>query len=145
MKNTVVKIWTTTAGLPAMIILTPMGSHCGYVGVPPEHPAHGMDYDQPLLEDIEVHGGLTYASKPPLQEGSDYWALGYDCAHLGDLVPSISTALNVYRMFDEGIEGANGDVWRDEAYCTGQCESLAEQLRALGQPALALPAPNWVE
>lgn len=34
------------------------GSWCGYVGVPPGHPAHGANYHD---VDARVHGGLTFA------------------------------------------------------------------------------------
>ena len=47
----------------------PLGSWCGYVGLRPNHPAAGKDYDQ---LNVDVHGGLTYASYcHPLAE--DEW------------------------------------------------------------------------
>jgi hypothetical protein len=32
-------------GLPCLAVRGPMGAWCGYVGVPPDHPDHGSDYD----------------------------------------------------------------------------------------------------
>ena len=116
----IVKQWTTAAGLPAEVLLMPMGHHCGYVGVPPQHPAHGKGYDDELLYDIRVHGGLTYADKPPLQDNSSFWALGYDCAHLGDKIPGMPF-------------GCDDGVFRGLDYCIDQCESLAQQLADLAE------------
>ena len=43
---------------PAAIWMTRMGSLCGYLGVPPNHPWYGKSWDG---IDCDVHGGLTYA------------------------------------------------------------------------------------
>jgi len=45
-------------GLPCLIVRGPVGALCGYVGVSPDHPLHGKEYD---AADMEVHGGLTFA------------------------------------------------------------------------------------
>lgn len=37
----------TTAGLRAVVLMTDMGHHCGYVGVPAGHPLHGANYNDP--------------------------------------------------------------------------------------------------
>lgn len=47
-------------GLPCLIVRGPSGALCGYVGVAPGHPWHGKDYDDC---GVDVHGGLTFASK----------------------------------------------------------------------------------
>lgn len=52
----------TAAGLRAVVLMTDIGHRCGYVGVPRWHPAYGLGYDHPLMRDVDVHGGLTYAS-----------------------------------------------------------------------------------
>lgn len=59
------------------------GNRCGYVRVPPSHPFHGKGYTD--LDDINVHGGLTFASIEPCahDDGVGYW-FGFDCAHSGD-------------------------------------------------------------
>lgn len=55
------KQWRDEAtGLPCLIVRGPSGSLCGYVGVPPTHPAYGKQYDD---VSVEVHGGLTFADK----------------------------------------------------------------------------------
>lgn len=67
----------------------------GYVIVPKEHPAYGCHYDDEILLNIDVHGGITWSSdclpnsdlavfiteKPAPNK---YWVLGFDTAHGGD-------------------------------------------------------------
>ena len=70
----------------------------GYVLIPPEHPWHGLPYDN---IPVDVHGGLTFGSSisnapwvkyhPILQKNEnrgrnyqDYFVYGFDTAHLGD-------------------------------------------------------------
>jgi hypothetical protein len=92
-----------------------MGHLCGYVDLPKGHPWHGEHYDD---IDADVHGGLTYGKA----EG-DCWRIGFDCAHAGDFVPVASFA---------GEHAA----YRDAAYVTAECESLARQAaEATKEPA----------
>lgn len=83
---------------------------CGYVRLPKDHPfskAYYVDakqfYDDPILQTISVHGGLTYDQK---DEEGFVW-LGFDCAHYGD------------DRKKQTLE-----------FCVKECESLKEQLRA---------------
>jgi hypothetical protein len=112
-------IWTTKAGLKAIVLQHPsMGHHCGYVAVPEGHPLFGKGYDD--AGDIDVHGGLTFADgngKYPA-EGSGLWWFGYDCAHAGDTVPGLHFS-NPYRE----------ETFKDLPFCINECEKLAEQLK----------------
>lgn len=109
-------------GLPCLIVRGQVGALCGYVGVPPSHPWHGVEYD---AIDADVHGGLTYASKchgtichvPAPGESDDVWWLGFDCAHAGDIVPGSTRWSLPFR----------GDVYRDVAYVRGEVARLAAQ------------------
>src|SRR4051812_43956542 len=69
-------------GLDCLIVRNRTGALCGYVGVPPEHPWHGVSYsgctescgersycDHSPDGRTRVHGGLTYADA--CQEGQD--------------------------------------------------------------------------
>lgn len=67
---------------------------CGYVPVPPWHPAHGADIH--ALEPLRVHGGVTWADPMPRLVGrsdallvvpSDWWWIGFDCGHGFDGTP----------------------------------------------------------
>lgn len=46
-EQTIRKDWTTVAGLRAVVLMTRMGHHCGYVAVPVGHPLHGVNYSAP--------------------------------------------------------------------------------------------------
>lgn len=142
-------------GLACLANRGPGGHWCGYVGVPPGHPAHGMDYDRvyDLFGDydsdgyLDVHGGLTYAAEcahgpeessichvPEPGEPDNVWWLGFDCAHSGDLSPS-HAARDRERYEATGdplwrpIEAPWGpDRYRTLEYVRGQTTKLARQL-----------------
>lgn len=69
-----------------------LGSLCGYVAVPPSHPYYGKHYEE---VDLHAHGGLTYSNpcqgdichKTDIED--KVWWFGFDCAHAGDLIPSV--------------------------------------------------------
>ena len=85
----------------AFLITTPSlmfmetGEYNGYVAVPPEHPLYGKGYDEPEVENLDVHGGVTFADTadklPPTSEyldhkepPRDWWVFGFDTGHYGD-------------------------------------------------------------
>ncbi len=133
--------WVDEAtGLHCRILRGLVGSFCGYVGVPEEHPAWGMLYDhyvyvenegvewwrrhvtqrvQYKINDIQVHGGLTYANE---HVDDDLWWFGFDCSHTYDYMPGMTKYV---------LESAQGDTYRDLAYVTVQVLSLAQQLAAI--------------
>jgi hypothetical protein len=81
-------------GVPCLVVRNVRQGHwCGYAGVPPGHPWHGLHYSK--LDDVEIHGGLTYAAPcsghichvPQPGESENVWWLGFDCWHFADLAP----------------------------------------------------------
>ena len=124
----IVKSWTTEAGLPAVILLVNDGSHhCGYVVLPDslvDKDFLGCGIGEYI--GISVHGGVSYQDTLP--QLGDKIAIGFDCAHYGDLMKCPEkykgTPLEGMHMYTEG-------VWRDEQYCTDECESMAKQLMAM--------------
>lgn len=127
------RVWLH-AGLLCAALRRPLGFWCGYVTVPEGHPHFGGEG-----ADIHVHGGITLAGQPAWELfggliGNDdlirsrYWALGFDCAHSGDLSPGLaSLALRVPRY---------GAVYRTLAYVTREVNAMANQLN-LAWPARA--------
>ena len=80
----------------------PNGYYCGYVKIPTLHPFYGEKYQD--LEDIDVHGGLTFSGY--LDDiGEDKYLLGFDCGHAGDNVKI-----------------------HDENYTLQECKKLVDQL-----------------
>ena len=85
----------------AFLITTPSlmfmetGEYNGYVAVPPEHPLYGKGYDEPEVDNLDVHGGVTFADTadklPPTSEyldhkepPRDWWVFGFDTCHHDD-------------------------------------------------------------
>jgi len=58
-----------------------LGCWLGYVHIP----ASSVWAQQQNFMLLDVHGGITYANLLPDQE--DIFVLGFDCAHLGDIMP----------------------------------------------------------
>ena len=91
---------------------------CGYVHITKSHKLYGIGYSNlyDMNIDIEVHGGLTYAEK----ENED-WVFGFDCAHLGDLVPGMEE----YGIIQEE------EIYRNMEYVEHETRHLANQLKGL--------------
>ena len=89
----------------------PTGGWNGYVCVPVDHRWWGKEYGDEELEEVEVHGGLTFSAMW-LAEG-DWW-LGFDCAHGFDTVPAMMEF--------------PGSRYRTVSYAIGQVTSLAHQV-----------------
>jgi hypothetical protein len=127
-------------GLPCLIKRNPfMGNLCGYVGVPPEHPWYGKNYDD---VEVDVHGGLSYAGScsdgPPDQsichvtepgEPDHVWWFGFDCGHAFDASPGL-LAMDVSHKLPLQEVG----TYRDWSYVEQQVGLLAEQLAKAAAP-----------
>jgi hypothetical protein len=105
------------------------GNLCGYVKIPKDHPWHGKDPFEQI--ECEVHGGLTFGDE---KEGN-YW-IGFDCAHIGDLVPSMKMLevnndehhLEMMALKARFPKSSLFDnVYRNFNYVKSQVESLAKQ------------------
>ena len=133
--------------LDCLMVRAPMtGAWCGYVGVPPGHPAHGKDYQS---VDVVAHGGLTYADtcQEDAVEGfgvchiplpgrePDVWWLGFDCAHAFDLAPAHRARMRERDLPAHLLDSmAVTEVYRDRTYVAMVVETLAAQLHAMAGP-----------
>lgn len=122
-------------GLDCLIVRNHLGALCGYVGVPEGHPLFAKD-DSAIDHDLRVHGGLTFSSfcqeahgeesharicHVPLPGRPDrVWWLGFDCAHLGDHIPS---ADSYRRGFDGSCE-----TYKDISYVKTECANGLRKL-----------------
>lgn len=135
--------WVDPAtGLDCLIVrAAATGALCGYVGVPPGHPLHGAHSDDPRVEDLAVHGGITFTGR--CQEGAedgygichvpepgrpaDVWWLGFDCGHAFDLSPTISYGIDW--MLGVPLRPAILDVhYRTFEWVQAEVRSLAAQI-----------------
>lgn len=103
-------------GLRCVIRRNHSGALCGYVGVDKQNRFYETDYND---VDFDVHGGVTFSDFSTRMgaeesDGDLFW-FGFDCAHAGDVVPSLKHHFDV-------------DVYRDIDYVKQQTERLADQL-----------------
>ncbi len=118
------------------------GSWCGYVAVPPGHPAFEKGYDD---VEVDVHGGLTYANHcqgpichvPAPGEPDNVWWLGFDCAHGFDLSPRLE-AFTQQIMGHKSFLGVHQHYWTAKEV-RREVKSLADQLAALQEPSTIAP------
>lgn len=124
-KNELHRIEFKHVGLSCMMVRNfTFGHWCGYVGVPPGHPAHGKAYAD---LDVHIHGGITYANgcdhfichKPDFGEPDELYWIGFDCAHFGDVSPFYP-----YKM------GSDPKLlsYKNEQFVIRETKRLAEQL-----------------
>jgi hypothetical protein len=100
------------SGYDCYIVQNPLGLHyCGYVWVPSDHPCFGKDFSE--LEDIPVHGGVTYA-----ESYLGGWLIGFDCAHFSDYIP--------------GYDVGDPKNFKEIPYVKNQVNNLARELQARG-------------
>lgn len=87
-----------------------LGTHpTAYIEIPKTNKLFGKDYD---YIDINVHGGLTYASDHLQDIKKDTWFIGWDYMHYGDysgydsitgLMPANSKKWTTEEMFDDVV------------------------------------------
>lgn len=104
------------SGFECMTRTSPMNIPCGYVGLPKEHPYFGKHYDD--VDDIEVHGGLTFSGRWE-EFHDDLWWLGFDCGHAWDI-----DTPNVAPEYPWSFESNKSQEFVEE-----QTKRLAEQLK----------------
>ena len=146
--------WVDAAtGYPCLAQRGPVGAWCGYVAVPVDHPTAGLDYysspfelkdfetltvarvnAQRAVNDIEVHGGLTYAGNDRIHAmaAKGAWWFGFDCAHSRDYCPRIHQP--DHAVLGLGCPAGWGDArieYRTLEYVREQSAKLAAQLAAI--------------
>jgi hypothetical protein len=102
---------------------TELGTWCGYVIIPEDHPWHGLSYGD--LVDVSVHGGVTFADHGLFHE---QYAVGFDCSHAFDLIPLLVTGA----LPGGALETMDRGTYRDMEYALDECRHLAEQARVAG-------------
>lgn len=134
-------VWTDeAAGLVCMVRRHGYSGHlCGYVGVGPDHPCHGMAYGE---VGVDVHGGLSFSEEcdddpvhgichvPEPGQPDHLWWFGFDCHQSFDQAPGFDA-----RIRKLGIEPPASELmptrYRTVEYVRGECRMLAGQLAEL--------------
>lgn len=147
-------------GLTCLVARNPfMLNWCGYVGIPKEHPYHGVEYDHNdgdnPVEKLDVHGGVTYSNHcshfichTTDEEEDDLFWIGFDCAHFDDIVPELDMLraerkdplyIDIESLEKQlGMDGDKNKTWgktyKDFFYITQQTQYLAKQLAEVKIP-----------
>lgn len=108
------------------------GGHlCGYVILTKDHPYFGKSSDL----DLEVHGGITFG-----EGDEDTWMIGFDCAHSGDIVPTMDymerndpNLIEVRKIFPINEElkkfSMFNPIYRNIDFVIEECKKLAGQCK----------------
>lgn len=108
------------------IFIMNLGTHpTAYIKVPETHPFYGKDYNEVEIEDIEVHGGITYCDDHLFisdTEEVNGWFIGWDYAHWEDFI-------GTDYMLPENLK-TNGKKWTIEEIIV-ECLIVIAQLRVV--------------
>lgn len=140
------------AGLQCSVVLTGMGHHCGYVGLPPEHPWFGKSYSDTVIVPQEIIKRLIDVDKVGIlnvfcagikndQESLDRGEIELVLAV--DVHGGITYAGEGEGLWWLGFDCAHSDDgkqrgdpgWKGRAYAEAETRSLADQLAKFAVPA----------
>lgn len=99
---------------------------CGYVKLHENHPLFGINYkESDVYDKIDVHGGVTFTGTLDTGHNHDShnpkdFLVGFDCAHVDDLIPHLSKELV-----------CGDEVYRDIDYVLIELIKLAKQLKEM--------------
>ena len=108
------------------------GGHlCGYVEIPKDNKYYEKHYDD---IDVDCHGGLTYSEMV-----DEKWKIGFDCAHSGDISPSIENFKKTnseMKEFEKRFPVPKGfenfilfnPIYRNIEFCINECCNIVDQL-----------------
>ncbi len=140
-----------TTDLDCLVVRNRHGAWCGYVGLPPGHPLHGVDYND--LPPLAVHGGVNFSEHCAEIDGAEegpyichvpepgrpgeVWWLGFDCGHAFDLRPTMEAELAKLPGWPPipRPAGYPRATYRPFSYVQSEVTQLAAQLRQPQAPA----------
>lgn len=108
-----------------------LGHLCGYIVVPIDHPLFGREREEEL-DNLEVHGGLTWVGHMPTTDNPNEWCFGFDCCHLFDLVPAFVEHRTKHNIL---APGGKSHVFRDNTFVRKESKKLAKQLKEIADGA----------
>lgn len=115
-------------GLPCVILFTPLGYRCGYVGIPKDKKVDSKK--------IVCHGNITYESKTLFDRKTDQWDgswIGFDCAHRFD-GRDVKAAQKYYadnKFVQKVVENMASKFSyppKTLEFCMNECRSIVDQL-----------------
>lgn len=116
-----------------------LGGWCGYVGVDTESIFYNKNYSESPIDDLDVHGGITFGAFKTLEEFPSlklFW-LGFDCSHCGDFVPAEENILKKATQYLQELKRVESlraetekskSIYRTFEYAQKQLKGLVDQI-----------------
>ena len=110
------------AGLKFRVLRMSWGIWNGYVILPKGHIFHGKNMGDKEIEDLRVHGGVTYTdSGGNIWSKNDDWIIGFDTDHMYDFSPD-----NKIRNFNIFLDGCKN--YKNHAYVVPETKNLIDSI-----------------
>jgi len=110
------------AGLKFRVLRMSWGTWNGYVFLPKGHIFHGKEIDDKEIEELSVHGGVTYAdSGGGICSEDDDWIVGFDTNHGYDFSPD-----NRIRNLNIFLNGCKN--YKNHAYVVQETKKLIDSI-----------------
>ena len=84
-----------------------------------------------IIPTIEVHGGITYSKYVDKYPGPNVLRIGFDCCHIGDLIPSV-----YFVVKDQGFNVNckmcklwGNPVYRNIEFVKDECKKIVDQIK----------------
>ena len=109
-------------GLKFRVLRMSWGIWNGYVILPKGHIFHGKNMSDKEIEDLQVHGGITY-SAPGGNDWSkdDDWILGFDTNHMHDFSPD--SKIRDFKIFLNGCKN-----YKTHTYVVQETKNLIDSI-----------------
>ena len=118
-----------SSGYRCVVLALDLGHRCGYVEIPKKHPLYRKYYCH--VNNIKVHGGLTFSGQNYKVFNSRGWFLGFDCAHFRDGLDSSIMSEKYKKIYSKAPILLNkGCTIRTMEYVKNECILLAKQIKA---------------
>ena len=113
------------AGLKFRVLRTEWGTWNGYVFLPKGHIFHGKNVNDKEIEDLKVHGGVTYSASGGVTGGigskKDDWIVGFDTDHMYDFSPN--SKIRNFNIFLDGCKN-----YKNHAYVVRETKNLIDSI-----------------
>ena len=110
------------AGLKFRVLRMSWGTWNGYVFLPKGHIFHSKNIDDKEIENLQVHGGVTYAAPGGgICSKEDDWIIGFDTCHMYDFTPN--SIIRNFNIFEKGCKD-----YKNHAYVIQETKNLIDSI-----------------
>tara|TARA_R100001530_G_scaffold66534_1_gene47577 strand:- start:183 stop:668 length:486 start_codon:yes stop_codon:yes gene_type:complete len=111
-------------GMRYRIMRMSWGIWNGYVYIPSDHPLHGKGFmeDDGEIDELSVHGGITYNCLSDENDPLSDWTIGFDTNHMYDHAPSD-------KIRSEGEYNLAIKYYKTHAYVMKEAKNLIKDIK----------------